>query len=34
MTLSLVTLAQYYPRKIPIFDAKSLISKAVTLSLL
>ena len=34
MTLSLVTLAQYYPSKIPIFDAKPLISEVVTLSLL
>ena len=34
MTLSPVTLAQYYPGKIPIFDAKPLNSEAVTLSLL
>ncbi|MDO5833308.1 MAG: hypothetical protein Q4Q21_01760 [Lachnospiraceae bacterium] len=34
MTLSPVTLAQYYPSKISIFDAKLLNSKAVTLSLL
>ena len=34
MTLSPVTLVQYYPGKIPIFDAKPLISEAVTLSLL
>ena len=32
MTLSPVTLAQYYPGKIPIFDAKPPISEAVTLS--
>ena len=32
MTLSPVTLAQYYPGKIPIFDAKPSISEAVTLS--
>ena len=34
MTLSPVTLAQYYPGKILIFDAKPLIFEAVTLSLL
>ena len=34
MTLSPVTLAQYYQGKIPIFDAKPLIFEAVTLSLL
>lgn len=34
MTLSPVTLLQYYPDKIPIFDAKPLISESVTLSLL
>ena len=34
MTLSPVTLVQYYPDKIPIFDAKPLISESVTLSLL
>ena len=34
MTLSLVTLAQYYPSEISIFDAKPLISEVVTLSLL
>ena len=34
MTLSPVTLAQYYQAKIPVFDAKPFISEAVTLSLL
>ena len=34
MTLNPVTLAQYYLGKILIFDAKPLISEAVTLSLL
>ena len=34
MTLSLVTLAQYYPSEISIFDAKPLISESVTLSFL
>ena len=34
MTLSPVTLVQYYPGKIPIFDAKPLISESMTLSLL
>jgi len=33
MTLSPVTLAQYYPYKIPIFDAIQPISEAVTLYL-
>jgi len=33
MTLSLVTLAQYYPSEISIFDAKSPIFEAVALSL-
>ena len=33
ITLSPVTLAQYYPGKILIFDAKPLIFEAVTLSL-
>ena len=34
MTLSPVTLARYYQCKIPIFDAKPLISESVALSLL